>query len=303
MAMILLEVTKRICPQMQTENYVPKPAIPNGLPAEFFNKRATKSIRAHNTDRGADFISKRLQKISVELEFELIKGRPYYPQGKGKIERFFESMNQLLLCELTGYSAEGMPPKEPGMTLEEFRRVFHEWLVNEYMQRENEDTGESPFLRWSRQPQVTRMPDSLDSLHMLLMTVPESRLVRNDGIHTNSLRYINTDLQFGYMRESVVIRYDPTDVSQIFVFHDNKFVCVAKCPEIADIKPTCQDIQRVKRERKKDLRSKISMAKALVNLHAKDSARPIPPVPAAEVREPATPIKPHQPIRRYSVDA
>lgn len=258
------------------------------------------------TDRGADFISKRLQKISAELDIELIKGRPYYPQGKGKIERFFETMNQLLLSELKGYSAEGMPPKEPGMTLDEFRRVFHEWLINEYMQRKNEDTGESPFIRWSGKLQVPRMPASLDSLHMLLLTVPDERLVRKDGIHTNSLRYTNTELQHGYIREHIIARYDPSDVSRIFVFHDNKFVCEAVCPEISDIKPTSKDIDRVKRERKKDLRSKISMAKALVNLYEKDSARPIPPPPppASEVPVPAVTKETHEPIiRRYTVDA
>jgi putative transposase len=255
------------------------------------------------TDRGADFISKRLQKISVELDFELIKGRPYYPQGKGKIERFFETMNQLLLCELPGYTPEDKAPQKPGLTLEEFRRTFHEWLINEYMQRKNEDTGESPFLRWSQKLQVPRMPESLDSLHMLLMTISDGRLVRKDGIHTLNLRYINTELQHGYMRESVVVRYDPTDVSQIFVFHDNKFVCVAVCPEIANIKPTCHDIQTAKSSRKKHLRSRISTAQALVNLYSKDAARPIPPPPtAAEILEPVTPKKQHLPIRRYSVD-
>lgn len=254
------------------------------------------------TDRGADFTSKRLQKISLELEFELIKGRPYYPQGKGKIERFFGTMNQLLLCELPGYTAEDQPPQKPGLTLDEFRRVFHEWLINEYMQRENEDTGETPFIRWSRQPKVTRMPESLDSLHMLLMTISDSRLVRKDGIHTNSLCYTNTELQHGYMRESVVIRYDPSDVSRIYVFHENKFVCIATCSELSDIKPTSHDVQKAKRDRKKELRSQISIAQALVKQHSKDSARPVPTPPEAEATAPAEPKKTHQPIRRYSVD-
>lgn len=257
------------------------------------------------TDRGADFVSKRLQKISVELEFELIKGRPYHPQGKGKIERFFETMNQLLLCELPGYTPEDKPPQKPGLTLDELRRTFHAWVVNEYMQRKNDETGESPFVRWSREPKVHRMPESLDSLHMLLMTVPEDRLVRKTGIHTLNLRYINPDLQHGYMRESVVVRYDPSDVSKIFVFHENKFVCEATSPELADTKPSYKEIQHAKTSRKKNLRSTISAAKAVVKTHSVDSARAIPspdsPSPASS-GEPV-PIKKHQPIRRYTVDA
>ncbi len=258
------------------------------------------------TDRGADFTSLRLQKIALELEFELIKGRPYYPQGKGKIERFFETMNLLLLCDLPGYTPEDKPPQQPGLTLDEFRRVFHDWLINDYMQRVNEETGETPFLRWSRQPQVPRMPESINSLHMLLMTISESRLVRKDGIHTNSLRYTNTELQHGYMREWVGVRYDPSDVSQIYVFLDNKFVCVATCSELSGIKPSLQDVQKAKRDRKKELRSKISLAQALVKQHSKDSARAVPPPPDAEAQVPVDsttePLKTHPPIRRYSVD-
>ena len=254
------------------------------------------------TDRGSDFISKRLQNISVELDFELIKGRPYYPQGKGKIERFFETMNQLFLCELPGYTREDQPPQKPGLNMDEFRRMFHGWLVNEYMHHKNDDTGETPFFRWSQKLPVPRMPESQERLYMLLMTIPDRRLVRNDGIHTLNLRYTNTELQEGYVRESVVIRYDPTDVSQVFVFHENKFVYVAHCPEISDIKPTSKDIQRAKSLRKKNLRTKISTAQALVKLYENDSARPIPPPEIEEVAKPVVIKSQHPVIRRYSVD-
>jgi putative transposase len=255
------------------------------------------------TDRGSDFTSLRLKQIAIELEFELIKGRPYYPQGKGKIERFFLTMNELFLCDLTGYTAEGEAPQQPGMTLDEFRRTFHDWLINEYMQRENEDTGESPFFRWCNQPQVPRMPETLDKLHMLLMTISETRLVRRDGIHVLNYSYIDTELQNGYMRESVLVRYDPMDVSKIFVFHENKFVCSAVCPELVEKKPTYQDIAKAKNSRKKSLRLKITGAKDLVKSYAADSARPIPPAPVEETIVSALPERPRQVIRRYAVDA
>jgi putative transposase len=256
------------------------------------------------TDRGSDFTSLRLKQIAIELEFELIKGRPYYPQGKGKIERFFLTMNQLFLCELPGYTEEGKSPQKPGMTLDEFRRTFHHWLVNEYMQRENEDTGESPLFRWCNQPQIPRMPESLDSLHLLLMTISDRRLVRRDGIHALTYYYINTDLQNGYMRESVLVRYDPMDVSRIFVFHENKFICTAICPELADIRPTYQEIAKAKNSRKKRLRLEINAAKDIVKSSAADSARPIPPAPVIETSEPhLKPAAPRQVIRRYTVDA
>ncbi|MBZ0187893.1 MAG: DDE-type integrase/transposase/recombinase [Candidatus Obscuribacterales bacterium] len=253
------------------------------------------------TDRGADFVSNRLHKISVELKFELIKGRPYHPQGKGKIERFFETMNQLFLCELPGYTPEGSSPNPPGLTLSQLRKTFHDWLINEYMQRENEDTKQTPLDKWRRHVQVPRMPESLDQLHLLLMSIPDRRLVRKDGIYILTYCYFNTELQHGYMRESVVVRYDPSDISQIFVFHENKFVCIATCAELAGTRPTYQDVRKARSSRVRYLRSKITAANRVVKSYANQSARTISDQ-VQEIVEKVSTKSLVQIIRRYSVD-
>ncbi len=243
-----------------------------------------------------------MQQISLELQFELIFGRPYQPQGKGKIERFFETMNQLLLCELPGYSSEGQPPQKPSMDIEQLRIVFHDWLVNEYMQRKNEDTGETPQSRWSKKLQIPRLPRSLESLHLLLMTVPDTRLVRKDGIRTLGHRFVNPELQAGYIRENVLIRYDPKDVSEVYVFSKNEFVCMAYCAELSDKKPSLQDVQIAKSSRLKSLRTKISDAGVLVRNFSKQAARPLPDTQTSPANPSVVPIAQHQSIRRYSVD-
>lgn len=254
------------------------------------------------TDRGADFISKRLHHISAELDFELIKGRPYHPQGKGKIERFFETMNQLFLCELPGYTAEGNSPQKPGLTLEQLRKAFHSWLTEEYMQRQNADTGQTPLLRWSQKIHIPRMLDSLERLNMLLMSIPEDRLVRKDGVHILTYCYFNTELQNGYMRESVQVRYDPSDVSKVYIFHQNKFICTAECDELSGTKPTFQDIQKTRASRVKLLRSVISTAAGLVKSYSKDSSRfTTDELPNIQIASDAD-KRIVQEIRRYSVD-
>ncbi|MGH2506832.1 MAG: Mu transposase C-terminal domain-containing protein [Ktedonobacteraceae bacterium] len=250
------------------------------------------------TDRGADFVSKRLKQISAELCFELIKGRPYHPQGKGKIERFFETVNQLFLCELSGYTPEGTVPKQPGLTLDQLQKSFHAWLIDEYMQKKHEETGQAPLIRWSERRQVPRMPESLDKLHLLLMSIPDHRTVRKDGVHILNNRYFSTELQNGYMRESVLVRYDPADISQVYIFHENEFVCIATCGELAGTRPSYDDVKNARTARVKFLRTIISSAKGVVKTFAHQSGRAIPP---AETPSPP-PQKPTQTIRRYTVD-
>ncbi|HSB13700.1 MAG TPA: Mu transposase C-terminal domain-containing protein, partial [Bryobacteraceae bacterium] len=67
---------------------------------------------------------------------------------------------------------------------------------------------------------------------MLLIQVAKARQVRVDGIHFQSLRYISTTLA-AYVGETVTLRFDPRDMAEIRVFHGDRFLCQAVCPELA----------------------------------------------------------------------
>jgi len=55
------------------------------------------------------------------------------------------------------------------------------------------------------------MPESLEQLDLLLLTVPRTRRVRPDGIRCMGMRYIDPTLA-AYVGEEVLLRYDPRDV-------------------------------------------------------------------------------------------
>jgi putative transposase len=55
------------------------------------------------TDHGSDFTSKHMEQVGVDLKMELIYSQVGVPRGRGKIERFFRTVNQLLLERLPGY--------------------------------------------------------------------------------------------------------------------------------------------------------------------------------------------------------
>ena len=56
------------------------------------------------TDNGADFTSKHLEQVAIDLKMRLVFSTPGRPQGRGKIERFFRTVNELFLCDLEGYT-------------------------------------------------------------------------------------------------------------------------------------------------------------------------------------------------------
>jgi putative transposase len=68
------------------------------------------------------------------------------------------------------------------------------------------------------------MPDSLEKLDLLLLTIAKPRKVQQDGIHFQSLKYIDKVLA-SYVGELVTIRYNPRDMAEIRVFYQDKFLC------------------------------------------------------------------------------
>ena len=56
------------------------------------------------TDCGSDFLSEHLKQVGTDLKMVLTNSIPGQPRGRGRIERFFLTVQQMLLCELPGYA-------------------------------------------------------------------------------------------------------------------------------------------------------------------------------------------------------
>jgi putative transposase len=160
------------------------------------------------TDHGSDFTSKHLEQVAADLGIELIFSEKGVPRGRGKIERFFRSVNELFLQDLPGYAPSGYKGVEAKLTLPVFEQKFRTWLLEEYHQRVHSETKCAPASRWERGGFLPRMPDSLERLDLLLLTVAKTRRVQQDGIRFQGYRYIDATLA-GYVKEEVLIRYDP----------------------------------------------------------------------------------------------
>ena len=80
------------------------------------------------TDNGSDFTSIHLEQVAADIKLRLIFSTPGHPRGRGRIERFFETVNQMFLCDLPGYIGEGGVVGKPALTLTELDRRFRDFL-------------------------------------------------------------------------------------------------------------------------------------------------------------------------------
>jgi len=205
------------------------------------------------TDHGSDFTSHHLEQVSADLTMALVFSEAGMPRGRGRIERFFRTINQMLLCGLPGYTPAGPPTGQSLWTLAAFEAHLQQFILDQYHQKTHSETGVAPHARWAAGGFLPRLPESLEQLDLLLLTVAKSRKVHPDGIHFQGLRYVDLTLA-AYVGEPVIIRYDPRDMAEIRGFHHNQFLCRAICHELAGETIALREIIQARTHRRRALR-------------------------------------------------
>lgn len=180
------------------------------------------------TDHGSDFTSRHIEQVVTDLKIQLVLSAVAKPRGRGKIERFFSTVNQLLLSRLPGYAPAGANTGRAVLSLAQLTRAFEDFALREYHTRPHRSTSEPPQQRWAAGGFLPQMPLSLEQLDLLLLTVPRTRRVQQDGIRFMGLRYISPTLA-AYVGEAVLVRYDPRDMAEVQTFHHDRFLCRAIC--------------------------------------------------------------------------
>jgi len=204
----------------------------------------------------------------VDLKVQLIHSTPGKPRGRGKIERIFGTITTELLPTLPGYipsGNNGQPVTAPTLSLSELDAAIGRFVVDVYHPRKHPETGQTPAERWLAGGWLPRMPESLEQLNVLLLSIATPRKVQRDGIHLHGLRYFAITLA-AYVGEAVTIRYDPRDLAEIRIYHQGDYVCRAVAPEIASVTISMKDLQAARNQRRRQLREHLTARRSLVDL-------------------------------------
>ena len=130
-------------------------------------------------DNGSAFVDAWLLRACAVLGIKLVHSRPGRPQGRGKIERFFRTVRDQFLVEITGESQD-QRGGTPAADLAELNRLFAAWVAASYHRTVHSETGEAPLARWapaSRDPLPLPAPAQLHEAFLW----SERRTVTQDG--------------------------------------------------------------------------------------------------------------------------
>ena len=158
-----------------------------GVPAKLF------------LDNGAPWCAEDIRIACAALKTALIHTTPYYPQAKGKIERFFRTVRTRFLAGIRAVES-----------LSELNMCFDTWLQNQYNRHPhgslNDKTPLQVFLNHI-EGRMRRIPKHIDIAELFCRK--ETRLVAKNGtFRVNNILY---EAQEQLIGKKITVQYDRDD--------------------------------------------------------------------------------------------
>ncbi|MCK9621783.1 MAG: DDE-type integrase/transposase/recombinase [Methylobacter sp.] len=183
-------------------------------------------------DNGLEFHSHQLRRMCAELNIELTFCPKKQPHYKGAIERFLGTFNRQVSHKVEGTTFSNIEQrgdydadKSACLTLAEFKKLLHVWLIDVYIQTPHKSLGITPALAWKDGLKMIEpvLPESKEKLDLIL-SIQKSRQLNHEGVQLKGLMYNSSELatlrKLGIAK--VNIRINSEDLGEIWVFDEHQ---------------------------------------------------------------------------------
>ncbi|MEH7081043.1 Mu transposase C-terminal domain-containing protein, partial [Bacillus velezensis] len=169
----------------------------------------------------------------------------------------FGTVNTMFLQELPGYIKNKKTKKL--LMLEELITKFNDWLLITYHYKVHSTTKQKPIDMWNQSGFLPNMPSDLNDLDVLLVNVGKGRIVHSDGIHFLGMKYIHPNLT-AFIGETIEIRYDPRDISEIRIFYKREFLYNAIATTIEGYSVSLKEIESERNKQRRKLSKDLTIS-------------------------------------------
>ncbi len=176
-------------------------------------------------DNGAAFRSKHLEYITASLAISLIHAKPYMPQGKGKIERWFKTVRSRFL------------PLFKGTGLSQLNESLRHWITESYHERIHSATRQTPFERFTGKMHCLRSAPA--NLKDYFRKVARRTVSKDRSVTLNGRLY---EAPVALIGKRVELLYHDSDPEKVEVKYRNKSFGLIR---VVDLYVNC----RVKRDK------------------------------------------------------
>ncbi len=176
-------------------------------------------------DNGAAFRSKHLEYITASLAISLIHAKPYMPQGKGKIERWFKTVRSNFL------------PLFKGTGLSQLNEALRRWITESYHEKTHSATGQTPFERFTGKMDCLRSAPA--NLKDYFRKVARRTVSKDRSVTLNGRLY---EAPVALIGKRVELLYHATEPENVEIKYQNKSFGLIR---VVDLHVNC----RVKRDK------------------------------------------------------
>lgn len=153
-------------------------------------------------------MSDHLRVVCAKLGIKLVHAQPFHSWSKGKIERFFGTVQRDFEAALC---------LAPVASLAELNQRFWQWLEQEYHQRPHAGlNGESPAARFAARSQAIRTLPAAQDLEAMFLAAAKRR-VRMDA--TVSLEGHLWEVATHLRGQLITLHYDPFTWKRVEVYN------------------------------------------------------------------------------------
>lgn len=159
-------------------------------------------------DNGSAFRSERLAYALASLQVSLVHSTPYQPEGKGKCERWFKTVRENFIPQLSLVDMEGF---------EGINQALYAWIDGYYHQTVHSSTGQTPLERFIQNLHAVRpAPEELEKIfrHRVLRRVAKDRVV--------SLNGKAFEAPLGTIGKRLELRFDPNRPDDIEAYDNHR---------------------------------------------------------------------------------
>ena len=213
-------------------------------------------------DNGSPYKNNRVLQFLKSIGISVHICIPGNPVEKPHIERVFRTLSEKLFRRTLGYSGNCVQTRPNEIQIEytmaEAQEMTDGWTDNVYAETIHRSTGQRPRERMSQSGFIPKAIHERE-LDILLMET-HNRKVRQGHITYLDGKYFHPLLPEG---QDVIIKPNDFDASEILVFIGGKYLCTAIEPKRKGKTPL--DLLEMKKERNRELRTRIKAHEALID--------------------------------------
>ena len=161
-------------------------------------------------DQGSTYKNEQLSLICANIGTVLIHAKPYSPESKGKCERMFKTIKHSWLNSIDWSSIN---------SLEELNELLKSF-INKYNNSVHSSINTTPNNRWFKDFNLVKKIDNENIDEYFLHTTHST--IRSDSIA--KIKSHEYEVNSKYVGKKICVKYNPYDLSEIYIYEDNKYV-------------------------------------------------------------------------------